>query len=319
MLDMGFIHDVRKVIAAIPRQRQTLFFSATMPPEIRKLADAILVDPVRVSVTPPATTVELIEQSVFMVEKNDKRQLLRHVLEDRGVTRALVFTRTKHGADRVVEFLTKNRIHSAAIHGNKSQGSRERALGQFKDGKVRVLVATDIAARGIDIDGISHVINFDLPNVPETYVHRIGRTARAGASGTAFSFCDAEEREFLADIEKLIRTSVRVVDDQPWHSTSRSRPPQPQGQRQQRRGRDGGGRAGGERSRSARDPHRRPQPERGRRATGHGEATAHAGAQRLAHQTGSARPQAAAPSDGGRVQSRNTSRGRVFKPAPTRG
>jgi ATP-dependent RNA helicase RhlE len=221
MLDMGFIHDVRRIIAALPPRRQNLLFSATMPPAVQEIANAILHSPVRVEVTPVATTAEKVEQWLYFVEKADKRKLLVHLLEDPvlGMSRALVFTRTKHGANRVAEHLEKARIHAAAIHGNKSQNARERALEGFKKGTVRVLVATDIAARGIDVEGISHVINFDLPNVPEQYVHRIGRTARAGASGMALSFCEVEERPYLADIERLIRQKVPVVEDHPFKSS----------------------------------------------------------------------------------------------------
>jgi ATP-dependent RNA helicase RhlE len=221
MLDMGFIHDVKRVIAMLPRERQTLFFSATMPPEAQKLADVLLKNPATVAVAPVSKTADNIAQSVYLVEKNDKRALLLALLEDPAMKRALVFTRTKHGANRVAEHLIKNRVGAAAIHGNKSQGARERALAGFKNGQTRVLIATDIAARGIDIDDISHVINFDLPNVPETYVHRIGRTARAGASGIALSFCDIEERAYLRDIERLIRHSVPVVDEHPYRSSAR--------------------------------------------------------------------------------------------------
>jgi ATP-dependent RNA helicase RhlE len=221
MLDMGFIHDVKRVIALLPRERQTLFFSATMPPEAQKLADVLLKNPATVAVAPVSKTADNITQSVYLVEKNDKRALLLALLEDPAMKRALVFTRTKHGANRVAEHLLKNRVGAAAIHGNKSQGARERALAGFKSGHTRVLIATDIAARGIDIDDISHVINFDLPNVPETYVHRIGRTARAGASGIALSFCDVEERAYLRDIEKLIRHSVPIVDEHPYRSSAR--------------------------------------------------------------------------------------------------
>jgi ATP-dependent RNA helicase RhlE len=218
MLDMGFIHDVRRVIATIPKQRQTLLFSATMPTDIQDLADNILIDPVSVAADPPATTVELIEQSVFFVEKRDKRDLLVHLLGDRGISRSLVFTRTKHGANRVATHLQKREINAMAIHGNKSQGARERALEGFKRGRVRVLVATDIAARGIDVELISHVINFDIPNIPETYVHRIGRTARAGASGIALSFCQEDERPYLVDIQRLIGQHIPVVEEHPHRS-----------------------------------------------------------------------------------------------------
>jgi ATP-dependent RNA helicase RhlE len=217
MLDMGFIHDVRKVIGSLPKQRQSLFFSATMLPEVVRLAGGILNDPVKVEAHPVASTVELVEQRVMFVDKADKRTLLGRVLHDGAVGRALVFTRTKHGADRVVRQLIRDGVPAEAIHGSKSQTARTRALERFRTGAGRVLVATDIAARGIDVDAITHVINYDLPNVPESYVHRIGRTARAGRSGVAISFCDAEEREFLRDIEALIKTRIRVVTDPPRH------------------------------------------------------------------------------------------------------
>ncbi|HEX8684641.1 MAG TPA: DEAD/DEAH box helicase [Ardenticatenaceae bacterium] len=219
MLDMGFLPDVRRIIKALPSQRQTLFFSATMPRDIEELAQSILTNPVGVAVTPVASTAERIEQSVYFVEKADKRALLAHLLREPGMKRALVFTRTKHGANRVVKELEKAGIGAEAIHGNKSQGARERALENFKRGTTRVLVATDIAARGIDVEGISHVINYDLPNIAESYVHRIGRTARAGAGGIAISFCDHEERAFLRDIERLIRQPVPVVQEHPYRST----------------------------------------------------------------------------------------------------
>ncbi len=213
MLDMGFIHDVKKVIARLPKQRQTLLFSATMPQEIASLSHSILVDPVRVEVTPVSSTAETVRQELYFVEKNNKRQLLLHLLQkSEAIESALVFTRTKHGADRVARDLSRAGVHAEAIHGNKSQNARIKALSNFKSGATRVLVATDIAARGIDIDDLSHVINFELPNVPETYVHRIGRTGRAGATGTAISFCDNEERAFLKDIQKLIARKVPVVE-----------------------------------------------------------------------------------------------------------
>lgn len=217
MLDMGFIHDVRRIIATLPGRRQSLFFSATMPPEIVRLADSMLTDPAKVAVTPSATTVQRVDQKVMFVSRKDKRDLLSHILDDPGVSRALVFTRTKHGADKVVRQLVKDKIQADAIHGNKSQTNRTRALENFRRGKTRVLVATDIAARGIDVDDISHVINYDLPNIPESYVHRIGRTARAGADGIAISFCDTDEGDYLRDIQGLIRTQVPVSDDHPWH------------------------------------------------------------------------------------------------------
>lgn len=216
MLDMGFIMDVRRIVAKLPTKRQTLFFSATMPPEIQKLANTILQNPVKVEVTPPSTTVEKIEQSVFFVEKNDKQALLRHLLRSSEAETALVFTRTKHGADRVAKFLNLSRITAEAIHGNKSQNARQRALSNFKAKHTRVLVATDIAARGIDVDDLTLVINYELPNIPETYVHRIGRTGRAGASGIALSFCDLEEKEFLRDINRLIAKPIPVAKDHPF-------------------------------------------------------------------------------------------------------
>ncbi len=218
MLDMGFIHDVKRVVAHLPRKRQTLFFSATMPPEIRKLAETILVNPASVSVTPPATTAELVEQYVYFVDKKDKRALLEHVLEDSSIKSALVFTRTKHGADKLVKLLVKAGISGEAIHGNKSQNARQRALGNFKDGKIRILVATDIAARGIDVDLLGHVINYEIPEVPETYVHRIGRTGRAGASGIAISFCDSEEQQDWRNILKITAQTIPVVQH-PWAIT----------------------------------------------------------------------------------------------------
>ncbi len=216
MLDMGFIHDVKKVIAKLPVKRQTLFFSATMPAEIQKLANMLLTQPSKVEVTPPSSTVEKIEQSLYFTNKTDKQKLLLHLLDERNIPNALVFTRTKHGADKVVKFLSRAQIKSAAIHGNKSQNARQNALKDFKSGNIQVLVATDIAARGIDIDELSHVFNFDLPNVPETYVHRIGRTGRAGHSGIAISFCDAEEKSELRDIVKLVAKPIPVVEEHPF-------------------------------------------------------------------------------------------------------
>ncbi len=211
MLDMGFIHDVKKVIAKLPHVRQTLFFSATMPKEIAGLAATMLRDPAHVAVTPAATTVEKVEQAVIFCEAAQKRSVLFDLLGDVAKGRTLVFTRTKHGADKVVKYLEENGMPAAAIHGNKSQPQRERALADFRSGNTRVLIATDIAARGIDVDGVSHVINYDLPNVPESYVHRIGRTARAGASGMAISLCAGDERPFLKGIEKLTRTRVPAM------------------------------------------------------------------------------------------------------------
>ena len=213
MLDMGFIHAIREICGKLPKARHSLLFSATMPAAIATLAEQFLRDPVTVAVTPQAATADLIAQRVIMLDRGAKPKALAELLADQAVARALVFTRTKHGADRVVRGLDKDGIAAEAIHGNKSQGQREKALGAFRKGRVRVLVATDIAARGIDVDGISHVVNFDLPNIAETYVHRIGRTARAGATGTAISFCsDADERGYLRDIEKLIRQRIPVTE-----------------------------------------------------------------------------------------------------------
>jgi ATP-dependent RNA helicase RhlE len=211
---------VKKIIGRLPQKKQTLFFSATMPPEIRKLASTILINPAKVEVTPVSSTADTINQSVYYVEKNDKKSLLIHLLKDKTINTALVFTRTKHGADKVAKELVRNGIRAEAIHGNKSQTARQRALQNFKSRQTRVLVATDIAARGIDVDELGHVINFELPEVPETYVHRIGRTGRAGASGIALSFCDSDEKELLRDIHKLIAKSIHVVKEHPYSSSS---------------------------------------------------------------------------------------------------
>jgi ATP-dependent RNA helicase RhlE len=221
MLDMGFVHDVRKVLNVIPAKRQSLFFSATMAPEIMKLADNILVEPAKVEVTPVSSTAHTIKQAVYYVKKADKKNLLIHLLKGNEIDRALVFTRTKHGADRVVKDMAKAGVQAEAIHGNKSQNARVRALDNFKASRTRVLVATDIAARGIDVDDLNHVINYELPNEPETYVHRIGRTGRAGASGTALSFCDGEETSYLVSIQKLIAKNVPVIDNHPYPMTAK--------------------------------------------------------------------------------------------------
>ncbi|MBK0380556.1 DEAD/DEAH box helicase [Mucilaginibacter segetis] len=223
MLDMGFVHDVKKIIAKVPAKRQTLFFSATMPKEIQHLADSILNNPAKVEVAPVSSTADTIQQSVFHVDKADKRALLQHVLKDKNIKTALVFTRTKHGADKVVKDLTRAGITAEAIHGNKSQNARQRALTNFKNRTTRVLIATDIAARGIDIDELTHVINYELPNIPETYVHRIGRTGRAGASGIALSFCDSEdEPQYLKDIHKLIAKEIPVEEGHPYPMKQKS-------------------------------------------------------------------------------------------------
>lgn len=211
MLDMGFIHDIKRILPLLPKKRQSLFFSATMPPEIERLAGTILHEPQKVEVTPASSTVDKIDQSVYFVEKAEKVSLLTHLLKDSSLESVLVFTRTKHGADKVARVLAKANIGAEAIHGNKSQTARQRALTNFKDHTTRVLIATDIAARGIDVDHLSHVINYELPNVPETYVHRIGRTGRAGRSGVAYSFCDAEEVPYLKDIQKLIGKQIPVA------------------------------------------------------------------------------------------------------------
>lgn len=217
MLDMGFIHDIKKIISKLPKKRQSLFFSATMPQEVSKLAKSLLTDPVHVRVIAQATTVESVKQYIFFVDRPAKEKLLLELLELKKLTSVLVFTRTKHKANKLAKFLCKNKIKADAIHGNKSQGARTKALKEFKTGKTKVLVATDIAARGIDVEDISHVINFELPNEPEIYVHRIGRTARAGADGTAFSFCAAAERDYLKIIERLIRQKLEVMDHK-FHS-----------------------------------------------------------------------------------------------------
>jgi ATP-dependent RNA helicase RhlE len=250
MLDMGFIHDVKRVIGLLPSRRQTLFFSATMPPEAQELADRLLDRPETVAVTPPSTTAERVEQEVFFVEKGDKRALLVDVLRDSAMKRVLVFSRTKHGANRIAEHLVKANVGAEAIHGNKSQNARERALANFKSGRIRVLVATDIAARGIDIDEVTHVVNFDVPEVPETYVHRIGRTARAGASGMALTFVEVEERADWRNIIKLTKQDIPVVEGHPYESrvpvnvtppsqgpTRAPRPHNPQGHRRSGRNR----------------------------------------------------------------------------------
>jgi len=223
MLDMGFLPDIKRVIAKLPKQRQTLLFSATMAPQIMRLAEGMLSDPVKVSVAPPATTVEKIDERVLFVDDHNKRALLSELLAKAEMRRTLVFTRTKHGANRLVKQLGQSSVRASAIHGNKSQTARTAALHDFRKGRCHVLVATDIAARGIDVDDITHVVNYDLPNEPESYVHRIGRTARAGAAGTAISFCGAGERLYLRDIERLLGRAVPVVKDHPYHSESAAR------------------------------------------------------------------------------------------------
>ncbi|MCB9780353.1 MAG: DEAD/DEAH box helicase [Alphaproteobacteria bacterium] len=264
MLDMGFIHDVKRVMQLLPLERQNLLFSATMPSAIVELSHELLDDPVMVEVTPQATTVERIDQKVMFVSKADKRRLLADILHNQGVGQAMVFTRTKHGANRLVEQLDKAGIEAMAIHGNKSQNARTRALDAFRDGRLGVLVATDVASRGIDVDTVTHVINFDLPNEPESYVHRIGRTGRAGRAGTAIAFCDQTEGAYLRDIEKLIGETIPVDLDHPWHADDAvpprtpARPP----------GRDGGGNAGGGRRRRGGRQGNLPRPGGGGRRGG---------------------------------------------------
>lgn len=243
MLDMGFLPDIKRIINQLPTDRQSLFFSATLPADIIRLSRQILGDPQKVTIKPSQTTAERVEQSIYFVEKASKVKLLVHLLDSDQVQSALVFSRTKHGADKIVRKLGQAGIRSSAIHGNKSQAQRQRALGAFKRGHLNVLVATDIAARGIDVSDLSHVINFDLPNIPETYVHRIGRTGRAGASGVAISFCNLEEKAHLRDIQRLIQQEIQVVDDHPWHDIHIASATVYGG-----KSKSGGGRSGGRRS-----------------------------------------------------------------------
>jgi ATP-dependent RNA helicase RhlE len=292
MLDMGFINDVKKVIARLPAARQTLFFSATMPPEVSKLAETILTKPVRVEVTPASSTVEKIEQRVYFVEQDNKKKLLAELLEDRSIKSALVFARTKHGSDKIVKDLQKLDISAEAIHGNKSQNARQRALSNFKSGETRVLVATDIAARGIDVDNLAFVVNYELPNIPETYVHRIGRTGRAGKDGLAVSFCEEEEKEFLRDIQKLIGKKLPVVADHPYPlvggRTVENAAPSSIGKNQGRQGRPGGGGSG--------------RPAQGRAGDGR------AGSDRPSGQSAGRTGSSSRPSSGGRGGSSGESR-----------
>jgi ATP-dependent RNA helicase RhlE len=256
MLDMGFVRDVRKIVGALPRRRQSVLFSATMPDEIARLSGEMLDDPVRVEVTPQATPVEVIAQSVHHVEAKGKTALLAKILADPAVSRVIVFSRTKHKANRVAEDLTKRGIEAEAIHGNKSQGARQRALSRFRTGEARVLVATDIAARGIDVVGVTHVVNYELPNEPEAYVHRIGRTARAGAGGTAISFCDPSEREYLRDIERLIRRRLTPQGENAAPADLHEQPAPPAARSD---GAKGGQKPGQSQRRRRRPPHRRKE------------------------------------------------------------
>ncbi len=247
MLDMGFVHDVKRVIRLLPARRQSLFFSATMPPAIVELASTILKNPSQVEVTPASSTADTVQQALYFVDKSSKGELLLHVLRDDAIDidTALVFTRTKHGADKVVRFLSKKGIRAEAIHGNKSQNARQRALTNFKNKQTKVLVATDIAARGIDVDELSYVINYEIPNVPETYVHRIGRTGRAGNKGMAFSFCDAEEKAYVRDIHKLIDKTIPIIEDHPYPMSDQAMavhdPVAPRQQQSRKPGRTSGG------------------------------------------------------------------------------
>ena len=236
MLDMGFIHDIKKLIAKLPTKRQSLFFSATMPQTIVQLSGNILGgNPARITIKPKQATAERVDQAIYFVSKSNKPKLLIHIIEENPDASVLVFSRTKHGADKVVRVLGKANIKAAAIHGNKSQGARQRALGNFKKGEINILIATDIAARGIDIDDLSLVINFDLPNISETYVHRIGRTGRAKASGIALSFCNAEEKAYLKDIEKLINQKIPVIEEHPYQDDEIEQAPIPKAAKNQRR------------------------------------------------------------------------------------
>lgn len=251
MLDMGFINDVKKIVKLTPDNRQTLLFSATMPIAIRELADTFLTNPKYVSVTPVSSTAERVKQQIYFVDKGDKRKLLYHLIRNENLSNVLVFTRTKHGADNAVRALKKNGVEAGAIHGDKSQNARVRMLDAFKNKEISVLVATDIAARGIDIDNLPYVINFDLPNVPETYVHRIGRTGRAGNEGTAISFCSRDELPYLKDIEKLIRLKIKVIDGHPYPYAEGEAAEKPQGQKPDRRNSNKGNNTGKSNSRKS--------------------------------------------------------------------
>ena len=282
MLDMGFINDIRQIVALVPADRQTMLFSATMPKEIARLADDLLTEPTKVSVTPPASTAERVEQSVIHLDRSEKPVRLAELLKDEAVERAIIFTRTKHGADRVVRQLAKAGIDAAAIHGNKSQSQREKALKAFRSGRIANLIATDIAARGIDVAGISHVFNYDLPNEPETYVHRIGRTARAGREGIAIALCAPDETAFLRGIEKLIKQTIAVAEgsdpaaDQGWqpeiHAAQPAQKPRRRNRHRGGKGKAGDGRPNTNANASAKPNRRRrkPNPHRGKKAAGNG-------------------------------------------------
>lgn len=276
MLDLGFVHAIRKISAALPKQRQSLFFSATMPQSIGQLAAGFLKDPVRVEVTPVATTAERVDQQIIFIEADRKRALLAEIMTDPTITRALVFTRTKHGADRVARHLDTRGVPANAIHGNKSQSQRERALADFKAGRIRVLVATDIAARGIDVTGVSHVVNFELPNVPESYVHRIGRTARAGAAGQAISLCAQDERTLLRDIERVTRQRIPATDRRGDAALAAATAAEPKGEhRPQQQQRPNGHRHGGQRNEGQRQEGHRTDGHRPDGARGNGQPQQH--------------------------------------------
>ena len=298
MLDMGFIQPIRKIVAAVPKSRQTVLFSATMPDSIVGLANSVLHQPVRVEVTPVSSTVEKIDQKVMFVDREHKRTVLTDLLADVSVERALIFTRTKHGANRVAELLEKAGVPADAIHGNKSQGARQKALADFRDGRIKALVATDIAARGIDVDGITHVINFELPNEPESYVHRIGRTARAGASGIAVSLCDADEVAYLRDIEKTIRQAVPVDYEHAYHAphiATRGLPGGPRATKPKLQGRgQGSGQPAQHQGRGA-----PAQAQANRAPGGHGHGGRPAAQGKPAHAGGGGRPQQRSGQGGG--------------------
>jgi len=295
MLDMGFINDVRKISAQLPKKRHVVLFSATMPPTISKLAESLMENPVRVEVAPQASTQERIAQTLLHVAKARKRFLLAHVLKDDAIKRVLIFTRTKHGADRVTRQLEQDGVSAGAIHGNKSQNVRQRTLQAFKSGKIRALVATDIAARGIDVDGVTHVINYELPNEAENYVHRIGRTARGGSDGAAIAFCDPEERDYLRNIQKTIRADIPVMSDHPYHAEAVSLPDLPSPKQ------GGGGGRRGRASHPGAIKNRKSGPKRfgdkGHGGHGHGNTANHGTKSQSSKKSGA--KQHAAPNKGG--------------------
>jgi ATP-dependent RNA helicase RhlE len=310
MLDMGFIHDIRRVVARVPKDRQTMLFSATMPPQIRQLAESLLRDPASVQVAPVSATADGVEQAVYFVEKGNKSALLAHLVENLPMFRAIVFTRTKHGADRVVRHLNGSGIKAEAIHGNKSQNARERALSNFRSSKIPVLVATDIASRGIDVDGITHVVNYDVSEEPESYVHRIGRTARAGAKGMAISFCSPDEVSDLKAIERLIRKPIRVVNEHPQYARKTAHEPA------QPRQNSGGHQLPERRPHASHAPHApRPRPH-AHQNSGQARSPQHAPAHRdgqsqprQGHRKGSSRPRHPVVGNGARPRQQGNRRG----------